>query len=198
MVKNNHPKLNKYLTFNKKGSIGLSVEMLVVVIISIVILTSGIVMLKGFIEKTDQTKNLLDQKVEAELEKMLIDDGKQVAIARKTADIERGGNYVFGIGIMNTKKDVDSFHPKVQFKTATDAQNKGLEIDSAEIEKWLLYDLNSQRIKQWENDKIGILVSVPEDAIKGEYIFNARIYEGETEDESIQYGNTQQIIVNVK
>ena len=136
--------------------------------------------------------------MEAELERLLIDDGKQVALARKSAEVFRGDNYAFGIGVMNTGPGKESFSLTVELGKAIDKQKQLLDVDKSLAEEWLLYDNSPRHLEQWESNKIGILVSVPKDALMGEYIFNARFYKTDSSGKNEQYGNTLQIIVIVK
>src|SRR3989344_8163548 len=84
-----------------KGAIELSMNMLVMIIISIVILTGGMVLLYKFIGGAEDIKSQLDTRTDSELERLLVDQGKQVALPLHTATVTRGESHVFGIGILN-------------------------------------------------------------------------------------------------
>src|SRR3989344_2758265 len=86
---------------HKKGAIGLAVDVLVIIIISLVILAGGITILYKFIGGAEQTKAQLDERTNQELERLLVDQGQQVALPLHTAAIERGDSHVFGLGILN-------------------------------------------------------------------------------------------------
>src|SRR3989338_1661935 len=86
---------------NHKGAIELSVNTLVVVIISLVILAGGITLLYKFIAGAEEIKADLDARTTEELERLLVQQGKKVALPLHVADVERGKTHVFGLGILN-------------------------------------------------------------------------------------------------
>jgi hypothetical protein len=183
---------------NKRGSIALSIETIVIVIISLVILTSGIVLLKSFISGAEQTQTLLDQKTEAELERLLVDEGKQVALPRNVVSLERGMSHIFGVGILNTdsEKTKDKFKIELSLNRAVDVSNQPLEANPSITENWFLYDNSAFSLSLWENRKESLSVTIPKDAPSGEYIFDVKILCGENVNE--KYGNTQKVVISVK
>ncbi|MBI4980961.1 hypothetical protein HZC30_05395 [Candidatus Woesearchaeota archaeon] len=179
---------------HKKATIGLSVETLVVVIISLVVLAGGVTLIYKFISGAEENKALLDEKTNAELERLLVDEGKEVALPRNVATVERGNNHVFGIGILNVGAE-DSFSIEVEFSIAVDKLGNELSVDKEEITKWVLYDdTEPGKLAEGQHDKISILVKVPKEALVGQYIFNVKVKDSK----DAQYGNTQKFTVEVK
>ncbi len=177
---------------HKKATIGLSVETLVVVIISLVVLAGGVTLIYKFIEGAETNKALLDEKTNIELERLLVDEGKEVALPKNVATIERGTTHVFGIGILNVGAE-DSFKIEVEPSTAIDKSGNEFE-PGEEVIQWLLYNSEPVKLAEGEHDKISILVKVPKEALVGQYIFNVKVLDSEPK----QYGNTQKFTVNVK
>ncbi len=177
---------------DKKATIGLSVETLVVVIISLVVLAGGVTLLYKFIGGAEDTKALLDEKTNAELERLLVDEGKEVALPKNVATVERGKTHVFGIGILNVGTE-NSFKIEVEPSTAVDKSENEFE-PGEEVIQWLKYDPEPIKLEEGEHDKILIHVTVPKDALVGQYIFNVKVLDSEPK----QYGNTQKFTVNVK
>ena len=64
----------------KKGALGLSIETLVIIIISLVILSAGITLIYQFISGAEEVKAQLDQKTQDELDRALTAQGKKVAL----------------------------------------------------------------------------------------------------------------------
>lgn len=174
----------------KKGAIALSINMLVVVIISLVILGAGVSLLYKFIGGAEELKRSLDQRTNEELDRLLINQGQQVALPRSTAEVFRGDEHVFGIGILNIDSRKE-FSIEVHFSTGVD--ESGNKIDAVDETEWLLYNSEEFSLEQNENQKEAILVIVPNNVVKGQYIFNAKVYS-----ENEQYGNTQKMVVVVK
>lgn len=177
---------------DKKAAIGLSVNVLVVVIISLVILGGGLVLLFKFIGGAEDIKSQLDQRTDQELERLLVSQGKMVALPLHTTEIYAGESHIFGIGFLNIGVE-GQFILDVSLSRHVSVDGSISEISNEEITSWLLYDSGPFTVQEGEHRKEGIQANVPEDAKKGQYIFNAKIFvDGE------QYGNTQKFTVNVK
>ena len=180
---------------HKKGALELPVNMLVVVIISIVILASGITLMYKFIGGAEDFKTRIDAKTNAELERLLVNQGQKVALPLYTATVERGGNHIFGIGILNSMESTAQFRIQVELSKVVDAQEQDstASVDKTMVEGWLLYDFDWFSLEQNENHKQAILVSVDDAALPAHYIFNAKVFLESGE----QYGNTQKFVVVV-
>ena len=181
---------------NKKAAIGLSINTLVVVIISLVILGSGITMLYKFIGGAEDIKGQLDSKTNEELERLLVNQGERVALPLNSVTIPKDEGHVFGIGILNIAEKAD-FTVVVGLSKFINANGEIVEINPSketEILEWLLY--NSEPITLGENEhyKESIMVNVPNTATEGQYIFKAQIMMNEVE----SYGNIQKFYVTVK
>jgi len=185
---------------NKKAAIGLSINTLVVIIISLVILAGGISLLYKFIGGADDLKSQLDEQTKAELERLLVNQGKQVALPLHVADVYSGEQHVFGLGILNIGgEDIgNQFSIMVGLSKATDGQNNEITLSvKDDAEQWYLFEKETMIIEEGEHRKESIHVSVPNDALKGQYIFNVKVLHTPG-DEDAQYGNTQKFYVNVK
>lgn len=181
---------------HKKGALELPVNMLVVIIISLVILASGITLMYKFIGGAIDIDRSIDARTNAELERLLIDQGKQVALPLHTATIERGSTHVFGLGILNIGEAENKFKVQVELSKVVDAQEQDItaSVDKAAVEEWLLYDSDLISLQQNEHRKEAILVKVDKAALPAEYIFNAKVFLVDGN----QYGNTQKFIVMVR
>ena len=179
----------------RKGAIGLSINTLVVIIISLVVLGGGITLMYQFIGGATDIKTQLDSRTDAELERLLVDQGKLVALPLHVSTVERGESHVFGIGILNIGEVGDKFFVKVDPVKVINEQEE--DITNADIlnsaYSWLLFDDSEITIKEGQHYKEVISVDVPADAVVGQYIFNAKVFAG-----AEQYGKTQKFYVTVK
>jgi hypothetical protein len=87
-------------------------NMLVVIILSLVILVGGVAFLYKLIAGAEQIKTDLDYRTQAELERLLVEQGQQVALPFRQATVNRGDHHVFGLGILNIGEKQE-FHIKV-------------------------------------------------------------------------------------
>ena len=177
---------------NHKGAIELSVNTLVVVIISLVILAGGITLLYKFIAGAEEIKADLDARTTEKLERLLVQQGKKVALPLHVADVERGKTHVFGLGILNALEAQQGFFIEIQLRKYVNELGQEVSVAPAAIEQWVLYNTGEILIEVNDNHKESILVSVPRDAAKGQYIFTALVTTT-----AGSYGNPQTFVVNV-
>ncbi|MBU1622891.1 MAG: hypothetical protein KJ597_04940 [Nanoarchaeota archaeon] len=180
------------MKMNKKAAIGLSMNVLVIFILSIVILAGGITLLYKFIGGAEEQQEILDQRTQQELERLLIDQGKRVALPFQTATLSRGDSHLFGIGILNIAESAD-FQVTIELAKAIDDTETEMEADPDIVNQWMLFNDESFQIEQNQHVKELISVKVPTTAPNGQYIFNVRVMS-----DNKQYGNTQKMYVTIK
>lgn len=173
----------------------MSIETLVIVIIALVILGLGITLLYKFIGGAESIKTTLDERTDDELERLMVDQGKQVALPLHVADISRGSNHLFGIGILNIGGVGNQF--QIQAGIGKVINEQGQDITSSAdlnyINTWLLFNQEPIQIEENQHHKEAILVNVPKDAQKGQFIYNVQVVAS-----GQPYGNIQKIVVNIK
>jgi len=181
---------------NKKAAIGLSINTLVVVIISLVILGSGITMLYKFIGGAEDIKGQLDSKTNEELERLLVNQGERVALPLNSVTIPKDNSHVFGMGILNIEEVEANFKIDVRISKFVDSNGNILDLspgEEADVLEWALYNNEPMTIAENEYQKESIMITVPNTASEGQYIFKAQVFK---DDES--YGNIQKFYVTVK
>ena len=182
-------------TLRKRGAIGLSVETLVIIIISLVILSGGITLMYQFIHGAEDIKGQLDQKTQDELERLLVGQGNKVTLPLHVATVQRGESHVFGLGMQNINDNTESFTISIHLNKVTDESRKDVtaSVNPQNIASWALYNSAPISIESNANNKEAILIQVPKDALKGEYIFVAEVFDSKNN----LYGNPQTFIVKV-
>jgi hypothetical protein len=179
----------------KKGAIGLSINTLVVVIISIVILSGGITLLYKFIGGAEDIKATLDQRTQDELERLLVGQGKKVALPLHVAEIPRGESHLFGLGISNTKDNKDNFAIGIKLSKVVDEFEEDItdQVSTDTVEEWVFYNTGAISLDSGENHKESLLVNIPKNAVKGQYIFTVSVVSSSGD----SYGNPQKFYVTV-
>ena len=182
---------------NKKGAIGIAINVIVIVIISIVILTSGVLLMKKFVGDAEGIKAQLDVKTEQELSRLLQDQGKRVAMPLNTKTLEAGSSHVFGLGILNIDPNAYGLEFSVDItlsKALDDEQNEYTPDSIGIIMSYILYDSGPFTLTENQYESVPILVDVPKNAKKGTYIFNVKVKSDLTAN---QYDNTKKFYVTV-
>jgi hypothetical protein len=180
---------------NKKAAIGLSMNVLVVIIISLVILGGGITLLYKFIGGAEDLHTQLKEQTDQELERLLVDKGKKVALPMNFKSLYRGDNHVFGVGILNIDQQAygNQFRIEVELSSFYNELNEdNTDSVNVNLEQWLLYNKKPLSISENDHDKEYVYINVPKEALRGKYIFNVRIFS-----EDSQYGNTQKVNIDV-
>lgn len=179
-----------------RGAIELSVNMLVIIIISIVILGGGIALLYKFIDFGQQAKMDLDSRTEAELQRLLLQEGKQVALPLNKVELKRGDEKVFGLGVLNTLTPTAGATEvfSVMINPSAYLPPQGESQENPEVLSWLLYDPEAFSLKEQESKQIPISVSVPVDAVTGIYIFDVKVQKSDGQ----RYGAIQKIQIEVE
>jgi hypothetical protein len=173
--------------FNKKGGIELSINAIITIIMSLVILGLGLGLLMNFISGSDEIKFQMDQQTEQQIENLLTQKGQKVAFPFHKVEITRSNSKVVGLGIMNILRENKEFEIIIELSGGLDDNNQPLK-DNIDF----LYQ-KDVFLNENENKKIPISVDVPKDASNGEYIYNIRVStNGEI------YGNLQKLYVTVK
>jgi len=173
----------------KKKGIQLSMNFLVTIIIALVILASGILLVNKFFENSKKIAEDLDQRTKDELNRLL-DQGQQIVIPFSTQTIKKGRSHIFGVGVLNINPQ-NQFKIEIEFSRAED-QNKN-RIPNVIIDDWFTYDNSLFSLDKNQRDTKKVLVTVPNEAQKGTYIFNVLVSNNDG-----AYDNLKKIIIMVR
>lgn len=175
----------------KRGAIGLAINMIVIIILSIVILGLGIAFLQSIMGGANDLKADLDAQTSNELERLMMDQNKKVAVPLNTATLFGGDSHVFGVGILNILDD-KGFYISIE-QTKYINPEGDIDVVDRSGNDWLLYSTDRIDIAQNDHHKEGVLVSLPKEASQGTYIFDVRV----TQDNGELYDNVKKFYVEV-
>jgi len=161
---------------NRKAAVELSMNFLVIIILGVVVLSMGIY----FAFKTYRDVRDIQVQLDDQTRKYIwnyLDSGDPVVAPLNSAEVERGGNTVFGIGVRNIL-DQDQFFRVVIDSTVVE-NDKGVPCDSGTLDLVLtgqeVTESEPTLIKSNEKDIIVIGVSVPKSAKTCDYVLDARV-----------------------
>ncbi len=149
----------------KKAAIELSMNLIVVIILSIVILGAGIALTRTIFGGAEEIQLSLDERTQSAIEDSLRDSPVSIPFADKEAG--RGDARLFGLGVMNMLGTNKEFRFDVQLlRVQPSTINTELDI---------LYNTESFPLED-NNVKVSqIRVDVPKDAETGTYVYTVRV-----------------------
>ncbi len=181
---------------NRKG-IELSITMVVVLIISLIIFIGGISLTFKIFKGAEEAGAEIERSTKEQISSLLKTGNQLVAIPFNKAQVPRGKQETFAIGIRNIG-ETGAFSIKVEFDNAYDTGEKPLSgLDKTFIEeKWLggFRTVEALRIEKnkFEITPIAIKsqgsISPTAPAPKGIYVFNVCIYKKTAPDAPCQLG----------
>ena len=189
---------------NKKG-IELSINFLVVTIISVTILALGIVLLRSMFTNAEDLTATIDKSIEAEL-RTAVSQGKSVYVYPRLSTIKAADDQVFGISVLNIlSTSIDRCKPVV---TCSEIYNMDNSIASErctstalDANEWVLNpskDSGGTTIESREDTTFPIMIKPKEDAVKDRiYAYDFKIsclIEGVQKD----YGTPQKVYLTIK
>lgn len=159
---------------NKKA-VELSINFLVIVIISLVMLSTGLLIVRQYFGTAEEIQRQLDEQTVEKIENLL-DEGDVIAIPLKRKIVGAGEQEIFGMGVMNINEQQTTFDIEIMLSNAYDNAKNDIDPDadlSQHPESWLLYP-DTLILDPREKGTVSINVNVPAGVVSGTYIFNAR------------------------
>ena len=174
---------------NKKA-IELSINFLVIIIVSLAVFGMGILFVNKIFFAAGKKITEMDQQTKEELARLL-DDGSKVAMPFFQKTVIHGNTATFGIGVLNTLGSAKDFTVVVKFDeafkkddtsicNAGDTNDCGSDPDGAGTPTdngWLAYDHNLHNINNNEQKIYTIAISPPKSPLPpaGTYIFDVAV-----------------------
>lgn len=185
--------------FNKRG-IELSMNFLVILIISLVIFGFGILFISRLSSEANNLSKIGADQLDQRISGLICEGSERVCMGIERQTIQRNKFGVFGVKIFNLE-DSQEFEITVLPSNPIGYDSKNMPIQKTGSFKGLivvpsLYNNpgRSVRIEKNEEENIGIGIQVPKDAPPGTYIFNVDIKDGSGN----AYSKTQKLYVDVQ
>ena len=180
----------------RKKGMELSINFIVILIISIVVFGFGIKILSGIFEGAENMEDITQKKINAHLINIMCDSSERICVAPATIEVRPHDSGYFTIGILNTYDDETTFYIGVE-------QSSNDEIPTIYEDYWLLGE-DFVKINPNEQKKVGLGVLVPGGTKKGTYVLNVYVCKGLSScdkdshnDPDFGYGTTQKLYVVV-
>lgn len=166
----------------KKAAIQLSVNFLVVIIISIIVLSMGFLLLNRMTSGGAEQVSEMDAKLESQIERLLTDSSLPVAIPIRQKEIARGDMDQFGVGVVNYEDEGSTeFSVGVHADECFDEEGNSCNKDDVKVMSSfdLANDDESKDIEFQKNAKFVVPIKVDDNADSGMYVFNVCVCQGD-------------------
>ncbi|MEK6943726.1 MAG: hypothetical protein AABX00_06715 [Nanoarchaeota archaeon] len=161
----------------KKGAIELSMNFIVVIIISVVLFGFGIYFISRLAAQATELKDMTSGELDEKISNLVCETSDRVCIGIDKKTIQKGKFDVFGVKILNIL-DTQDFDIRVDHPDGL----LGYKKDKTEIplDTPLIINPQERSVKINKNNEqtLGFGIEVPKDATSGTYIFNIEIKVG--------------------
>ena len=167
---------------SNKQAVELSLNFIVILIISIALFGFGVIFIRNLFSQANDLRDLTLNELDERIGELICEGSDRVCIGMDSETVKRKEYYVFGLRILNV---LDSQNFDIEVSPVEDSsgviviKKNGEETRSPH--RLLIYPQSRQGIfiKQNEEVKLGIGIQVPSNAVSGTYIFNVNIKDGE-------------------
>lgn len=181
------------MLFNKKGSLEISIQAIVIVVLAMTVLGLGLGFIKGmFGDITTVSRGTFD-KIADQLQKDLVSSNEKLVFSQTKVNLERGKSILLGWGIKNEgNQKLNYWAEFTSIKCPNDKCPTLQELN----QKWFTFKYNQGGTTQnnlymvgvAEQQVIRVDLGIPKDAETGLYLFDLSIYDRDNRNE--KYAST--------
>lgn len=197
--------------WNKKAAVELSVNMIVITVLSLIVLGIGFYLVTSLFSTATEYKGTLDEQTEQNILTALKKPGELISIPITQYTIERGDKKIIGVGLRNNIDTAESETFYISM-TCTEAiaedetelcnANAGSSCDTETTgfcTTWPMLGDEQLIIENRDAEVVSIFYVIPDDAPSGTFGYNLKICTGNTcgSSGSTQYGPTKKFYVTV-
>ena len=169
------------MMMRKKGSLNLSIQAIVIIIIAFTVLTLGVVFVKGFFEDITGQKGKIFDTIAADIQDKLAQSNEPLYYPQRQLILAPGDDHVDGIGVKNTGDTGKSLKVQFYVKVGADFEKFNSEEDHTfssgdkEFTAKLFWDDSVLLYKQGEGIAIPFTLTPPKKF--GNYLFKVSVLE---------------------
>ncbi len=163
------------MRINKKGSLDISIQAIVIVVIAFVVLGLGL----GFVKSTFKDITGTTKEVQAKIKEQILEDmrvsGKKVSVTSQIT-LERGSQVIENVGIVNTGLSEKVFGIKINYVKKQNPDGSPDTREEAKDEITFFYsDAVDKRLSPTAGDVLPLTISAKSGAA-GNYLYKVDVY----------------------
>ncbi len=160
---------------NTKAAIELSVNVIVVIVISVVIIVAGFALLAKMRSGAQNYVDTVDSQTQEKIKAMMLNSDQRVAVYPRDLTLSRGDSQLVGVGISNDANTKDNFTIDASACKYFDSAGKEIATGcgtNIQIQPVAKIDVDVGAKSQ---ESKGILFSVAKSAPSGEYVYTISV-----------------------
>lgn len=183
------------MLFNKKASLEISIQAIVIVVLAMTLLGLGLGFIKGMFKNIGSTTEDVSEQVRQRVLDDLVSSDKKVSFPKTEVIVDKGSATVLTVGIRN-KEDLDLTY-RLRFKAVSHQDSTGAINPLSEdgLESWFQYETTDYTLKAADSDIRNIRINVPKSAASGSYFL---VFEVTDESEANKIYAQKDFFINVK
>ena len=154
------------MRFNKKASLEISIQAIVIVVLAMTLLGLGLGFIRGMFKNVGGLTEQVTEDVRNKIGRQLIESDEKVAFPRSQVTIRRGEAVILDVGIRNKgNADIDY---KMEVKGVDGPAGVSL---PDTVKNWFQYSTVPHTLSAADFDVRQIKITVPADATQGSYFY---------------------------
>ena len=158
-------KRGEWMLFNKKASLEISIQAIVIVVLAMTLLGLGLGFIRGMFKNISSTTEDVTEQVRQKILDDLITGDKKVSFPKTDIIIDKGGSIVLTVGVRNKKDTL--LHYKMRFTPISGPDGAPFVIDNP---SWFQFAQNQvYSLTAAESEVRNIRLSIPTAVSSGSY-----------------------------
>ena len=158
-------KRGEWMLFNKKASLEISIQAIVIVVLAMTLLGLGLGFIRGMFKNISSTTEDVTEQVRQKILDDLITGDKKVSFPKTDIIIDKGGSVVLTVGVRNKKDTL--LHYKMRFTPISGPDGAPFAIDNP---SWFQFAQNQvYSLTAAESEVRNIRLSIPTAVSSGSY-----------------------------
>lgn len=161
------------MSFNKKASLEISIQAIVIVVLAMTLLGLGLGFIRGMFKNIGSTTEDVTEQVRQRVLDDLITGDKKVSFPKTEIIVDKGGSQVLTVGIRN-KKDTPLYY-KMKFNPISGPDGGPFSIDNPRWFQLEEYSRQRYKLDAADSEIRSIRLSMPTSASSGSYFLTFEV-----------------------
>lgn len=184
------------MLFNKKASLEISIQAIVIVVLAMTILGLGLGFVRNMFKNISSTTEDVTEQVRQKILDDLITGDKKISFPKSEVIIDKGGSQVLSVGIRN--KNNGPLHYRMQFSPLSYTSSDGTQVSGPfpiDTPRWFQYADTTFTLTQADSEVRNIRLNIPRSVSSGSYFLTFDIIDDDAAQGENMYAQKDFFIV---